>query len=348
MKKASIFSLFIALLIIASCSKPAASTTGTATEQQVLTAFADTLVNPNYQDIQAKANILNQSIITLSTGQTDANLAASQTAWRNVRTSWESTEGFLFGPVEDNNYDPATDTWPVDRVELDSLLASSKGYHAIEYVIFGVGSTRTAAQITPRMMTYLVSMGQSLYNTTTALRNSWDPAQVNFSAQVINAGNGSTYFTTRKAAFEAIVASMADICDEVGTSKMQTPLGANPPLTSDSTQDESSFSHNSTADFTHNITGIKNAYFCTYNNGPTGHSLHQLVAANNLALDNQITSAINSAIGALNNINSNYEIAIYTNVQQMQAAQAQIAALKVLIDGPTNSLNAWVIQYVHD
>jgi putative iron-regulated protein len=129
---------------------------------------------------------------------------------------------------------------------------------------------------------------------------------------------------------------------------MQAPLGNNPPLTSDSTQDESSFSHNSTADFTHNITGIKNAYFCTYNGSASGHSLHQLVAANNLALDNQITAAINSAIGALNNINSNYEVAIYTNVQQIQAAQTQIAALKVLIDGPTNSLNAWVIQYVHD
>ena len=38
---------------------------------------------------------------------------------------WEQCEGFLFGPVEDNDYDPNMDSWPTDYVQMDSLLASN-------------------------------------------------------------------------------------------------------------------------------------------------------------------------------------------------------------------------------
>src|SRR5476649_888745 len=123
------------------------------------------------------------------------------------------------------------DDWPVNKVDLDSLLASNnplgvsdidplpttlKGFHAIEYVIFGVGSTKKAAAITAREKVYLASLTQSLYNTTTQLRNSWDPSQPNnFTLQVTNAGNGSTRFTSRKAFFLTLIGSMSDICNEV-------------------------------------------------------------------------------------------------------------------------------------
>src|SRR5580765_7045734 len=79
------------------------------TELDVLTDFANVVVNPNYQDLQAKANALNLASQTLSTSTNDANLAIAQDAWRAVRVPWELSEGFLFGPVEDFYYDPATD-----------------------------------------------------------------------------------------------------------------------------------------------------------------------------------------------------------------------------------------------
>jgi predicted lipoprotein len=366
MKRILVLSICLSLLVLAGCTKPS-YTIGTATEQQVLTDFGGKLVNPNYQDIQAQAYSLNQAVIAFNATPTDANLAVAQAAWRNTRTAWESCEGYLFGPVEDNNYDPSIDTWPLDKTSLDSLLSSSnplgvsdintlpfslKGFHAIEYVIFGSG---TAAQVAAntRKMTYLVSLSQSLYDVTTALRSSWDPAQNNFADTLSAAGAaGNAYFRSRKAAFQAIVASMADICDEVGTSKMQLPLGINGQA--DSTQDESMFSHNSTADFTHNIAGISNAYFSTYGSSG-GHSLHELVAANNLQLDNQITAAITDAVGSFSTISPDYELAIYTQKTQIAAVQAKIAALKVLLDTPQPagnftpvSLAGWVSLNIKD
>jgi predicted lipoprotein len=346
MKNVFITTLCIAGAVLAtsSCKKdnPASTNISSTLETQVLTDFSNDLVNPNYQDIQAKAAIMLTAVNTFNTTSTDANLIAAQTAWKNTRASWESCEGYLFGPVEDNNYDPDMDDWPVNKVDLDSLLASSnplsvdditpltttlKGFHAIEYLIFGVGGTAKAANITARQKVYLGSLAQSLYNTTTALRNSWDPAQSNFTAQVVTAGSGSTRFTTRQAAFLALVGAMADICNEVADSKMQTPFAAQ-----DSTLDESSFSHNSTIDFTNNITGVLNAYLSKYNS-TGGHSLSELVRTKNTSLDNTIQTQINAAIGSFATITQPYEQAIYIQQNQIKAVQTAIHTLKATLEG---------------
>ena len=97
-----------------------------------------------------------------------------------MRTSWEQCEGFLFGPVEDDNYDPNMDTWPVDYVQLDSLLASSnplqindieslstlslRGFHPIEYILWGVTGSQSAATITARKKQYMISLTKDLQN----------------------------------------------------------------------------------------------------------------------------------------------------------------------------------------
>lgn len=347
MKIKIITTVCVASLAFAACKKENANnnnqTDQAALEQNVLTDFAGVLVNPNYQDIQAKAAIMNNAIIAFNANSTDANLDAIRTAWKNTRGAWESCEGFLFGPVEDFSYDPTMDDWPVNKADLDAVLASNnplqvsdidqlgttlKGFHAIEYVIFGVGSTQKAANITARDKQYLASLGQSLYDTTTELRNSWDPAQANnYTIQVTTAGKGSTRYTTRLDVFKALVGSMADICNEVANEKMQTPLAAQ-----DSTLDESQFSHNSVTDFKNNITGVLNAYKCQYG-GASGHSLSDLVKSKNASLDNTIQSQINTAIASFNSITTTYEKAIYTQQNQIKTVQGAINTLKATIEG---------------
>jgi len=327
---------------------------GSASEAEVLNDFANVLANPNYQDLQAKANLLNQAVLAFNTSATDDNLTATQLAWRNTRTAWESAEGYLFGPIEDFNYDPSIDTWPLSKTELDSLLSSAnplgvadidslpyslKGFHAIEYMLFGDGGTRTAAQFTVREEQYLASLAQSLYNTTTALRNSWDPSQPNnFTAQLINAGNGSQRFATRKDAFLAIVSSMSDICNEVANEKMQDPL-----IAQDSTLDESRFSHNSTRDFTDNITGVLHAYLCRYTS--QGHGLNEIVASGNISLDNTVQAELNAAITSFSSISSDFEQAIYTQQVQIRNTQNAIRALKNTLD---NDLTIFIQTNIKD
>lgn len=89
------------------------------------------------------------AVENLNKNGTETNLMAARSAWKNMRSIWEQCEGFLFGPVKDNDYDPNMDTWPPDYVQIDSLLASNsdlsfanipnltlslRGYHPIEYI----------------------------------------------------------------------------------------------------------------------------------------------------------------------------------------------------------------------
>ncbi len=196
-----------------------------------------------------------------------------------MRGIWEQCEGFLLGPVEDNDYDPNTDTWPTDYTQMDSLLASTnplqiadvealpqtlRGYHPIEYLIFGIGSAKKASEITARQKQYLTSLaGDILNNNVQELYQSWAGAPTNYANQIITAGNGSTVYSTRQNLFLAVIGAMSDICNEVGAEKMFDPYAAK-----DSFLTESPYSGNTLIDFKSNIIGVRNVYMGL--NGNTG------------------------------------------------------------------------------
>lgn len=324
----------------------------TTTEETVIKDFANNTALPQYSNLTNAAVSLNGAITTLNSTPNDANLAAAQTAWKNVRHVWEQCEGFLFGPVEDNDYDPNTDTWPTDYTQLDSLLASSnslttsdvsnlaqslRGYHPLEYVIFGHGDGRTAAELTPRLLTYATSLsGDILYNNVQPLYQSWTSAPTDYIQQILTAGNGSTKFPKRQDLFLSIVGAMSDICNEVGSEKMYEPY-----INKDSTITESPYSGNTLSDFKDNIVGLQNVYLGL--NGGTG--IKDLVASKNKNLDNQIQAQITAAINSFSNITVRYEVAIYTQRTQVQTVMTQLSNLKDLLD---NDLKNFITQYVQD
>jgi len=71
--------------------------------------------------------------------------------------------------------------------------------------------------------------------------------------------------------------------------------------------------------------GVQNAYLCRYT--LTGKSLHDLVAATDLSLDNNIQSQINTAIASFDAIDPDYGKAIFTQFGQIQNAQVSINSL---------------------
>lgn len=333
----------ITLLVLTACNKeelPIAES-NLKVEENILKDFANVLVFPNYVEINSRAASMNSLVQAFAIAPSDSLLSLIRQSWKDTRKAWELSESYLFGPVEDFNYDPMMDDWPINHVDLDSLLATTtplspsdivnlptslKGFHPIEYLIFGISGTRNANQFTTREIEYLSSLSENLFQVTSELKNSWDPSLANnFSNELITAGNGSVRFTTRKEAFITIVNAMVAICDEVANGKMEEPFVAQ-----DSLLEESQFSHNSLEDFTNNIRGVKNAYLCTYYNDGIG--LNELVSVTNLALDNSIRTKIESAILSFSTIDSNYGRAIYTNHIQILNTQAKINDLKAILE----------------
>ncbi len=358
MKKTIFITIISATAIFSGCTKSNSNSATTVTESQVLSDFINKIALPEYQTLQEHAIRLNNAVVSLNAQPNAANLAAAQQAWRDTRTSWETCEGFLFGPVEDNSYDGNTDAWPVDFRQIDSLIANSpslnvntvqnltqslRGYHPLEFILWGQHGNATADSITADQKQYMVALSQDILNNIDSLNSSWAASGGNFQQQVLLAGKGSTRFKTNQEAFLTIIGSISDICNEVGEQSSGGKI-YDPYFSRDSFQTESPFSHNSMVDFRNNIIGAQNAYLCTFN-GQQGASISNFVAMHNIALDNKIKQEFSAAIQALNNVNVTFETAIFLQRTQLQSAMNALNALQATLD---SDLTIYIQSYVRD
>ncbi|MEJ0103178.1 MAG: imelysin family protein [Bacteroidota bacterium] len=252
------------------------------------------------------------------------------------------------GPVESDDIDPRIDTWPVDFNELDAILNGSdelneayvngleeslKGFHPIEYLLWGQDGSKTAAELTARQKEFLLALTQNLNTLCGSVKASWTSGYAN---QFATAGaSGNTVYPTTKSAYEALVDGMAGICDEVANGKMKDPFDAQDPL-----QEESPFAKNSIIDFTNNIKGILAIYEGKFTND--GKGVEDLVRNYNLSLDNEIKSKHQAAITALNAINIPFGEAILTQPTQVTNAMAKINDLAETLE---TKLKPFVQQY---
>ena len=90
-----------------------------------LNDFANKVVLATYTALDNKAGELLATVKALEADTSQANLEQAQAAWKAARRPWEQSEAFLFGPVDTQGLDPALDSWPVNRVDLDAVLTTS-------------------------------------------------------------------------------------------------------------------------------------------------------------------------------------------------------------------------------
>lgn len=343
MKKRTLF--LPALFVLIGCKKesedPAHSGTDGFATASVLDAFANDVAQDNYDDLARRSNVLRENIIAFGASLSDADLALCKQQWRDTRLSWERSEALLFGPVATDNIDPRIDTWPVNFVDLEAQLSGTnaftqeyitsledalKGFHPIEYLLFGMNGDKTGAQFTAREIEYLTALANDLVTLTASLDASWDPATPsNYTHAFTSAGSGSAEYPTQRAAFEELVDAMAGICDEVANGKMHEVLLAQDPLL-----EESPFAKNSITDFTNNIRGVENVYLGRYAADGTG--LEDLVREHDLQLDNTIKQRIAAAIATLGTITVPFGQAILEQPVQVQQAVDAINALAATLN----------------
>lgn len=366
--KKILLSATVLAVIIAGCKKDETTTPAadfTTLKSQGITDFVNVVAVPGYLELKTKAAALNDAVTALNTTTNDANLTAAKNAWKDLRSTWEKCEGYLFGPVDADEHDPETDTWPVNFVDMDALLADNshpltvadiesltnralKGYHPIEYVLWGKKSSpQTAATLAAnaRQKTYIVSLTQALKNQADQLYNSWIATGGNYSNVVLTAGTaGNTTYPKKQDAYITLLEGFLGICSEVADGKMKEPFDAE-LITPGSGAElvESPFSGNSVTDFKNNITGAYNVYLGKFNN--QGKGLTDLVRAKNVSLDNSIKAKFEAAIGTFNNITVPYEDAIVSQRLQCQATMDAITSLSGLLD---TDLRSFIITNITD
>lgn len=312
------------------------------TPSEVIHDFAHKVAFATYSDLEVKANLLYLQVQSFNSTNSNADLASCKQLWKDTRAVWEKNEAFLFGPVATEDMDPGIDDWPVNKDDLDTLLASNqvftsgfldstqttlKGFHPMEYLLFGTNGNKTASEFTSREKEYLLALGDYIKRLSTKIRKSWDPSESgNYLVNFTSAGQAGSNYATKRAALEELVNSMIGICEEVSGGKIEEPLAAqNPNL------EESQFSQNSIEDFTNNMRSVQNAYFGDYLEDGIG--LNKWVNQSNISLDNKVQQRLTAAINSFSLITVPFGQAIITQQLQLHQVQEKINELKDVLEG---------------
>ncbi|AKQ67487.1 Iron-regulated protein A precursor [Myxococcus hansupus] len=316
----------------------------TALEQSLIINFTDTVVLPTYQRLATRLTELDASVQALRNAPTQANLDAARAAWFAARIPWEQSEGFLFGPVDSFGYDPALDSWPVNRTDLDAVLASGdaltstyvrnlqetqKGFHTAEYLLFGDGGTKRPADFNARQFEYLTAITAELKSVGDSLAGAWTQTtdgRPPYRDTLTTAGQvGNAAYPSLQSAAQEMVGGIINILDEVANGKIADPYDAKDPDLV-----ESQFAYNSLSDFTNNLRSVENVYLGRLDGTQAqGQTLRDVVGVDS-ELDVRIRAEIAQSISALAAIPEPFRESIRdpASARNIEAAQAAINALK--------------------
>ena len=289
----------------------------------LITDIGEEVIVGTYAGMAGATGEMLDAVTVLADGNlTRANLEAAQDTWFEARKYWESSEGFLWGPIDTEGYDPKLDDWPVNKVDLDNILGDQsidlnsqaaidqlettvKGFHTIEYLLFndgtgnedtnGCGSAQAGTQACydnilaalsdPRRVEYLRGIAINIDTVANQTLDAWLASGGNFLASVTGAGKGSNIYTSQRALLEEVIQGAIGIADEVAAGKLGDPFGAGDPLTV-----ESKFSGNSLTDFQYNMRSIRNLY-CGRESISTESAVNACAATGNAGLAALVSDA---------------------------------------------------------
>ncbi|HYH99256.1 imelysin family protein [Hyalangium sp.] len=318
-------------------------------DAEIITHFADDVVVPTYQELATRLDALDVAVNALVAQPTAARLTAAQDAWFAARTPWEQSEGFLFGPVDSYGYDPALDSWPVNRSDLDAVLASSdaftpqyvgslqetqKGFHTVEYLLFGEGRTKKVEDFNQRQFDYLKAISSELKGIGAALAKAWTQSvegRPPYRDVLAGAGQqGNSAYPSVESAAQELVGGMINILDEVANGKIADPYDAKDPELV-----ESQFAYNSLSDFANNLRSVENVYLGRMPGAtPRGRTLSDLVKSEKPEVDTRVRQELTAAIEALGRIPEPFRSSISdpNAADEIEAAQEAIRKLQATIE----------------
>ena len=336
----------------------------------VINNYVDDVVIATYAELEEDATKLVEAIEAIEGGG-QAEIDAAKQAWIEARVPWEQSEAWLFGPVEQKGHDPALDSWPVNRTDLDNVLNSVerfpeafiraglapevKGFHTVEYLLWEKSSLISAAG---KELRYLTAIAKNIQSVAEELHTDWtegDEENDAYDDVMKNAGvAGATFsayetsYPSKLSAIEEIIAGMSIILDEVANGKIADPYDEE-----DVQKVESQFSFNSRADFAHDIVGVLNVYLGCRVPVPDNlmnlsaadrtcdaDGLDDLIAQSDSALAERVENEINAAIDAILAISQPFRDAITdpSQADEIEAAQEAINDVFSTLNGPVLTL----------
>lgn len=318
----SLASLFLA----STASVMAAEAPKTA---DVLAAYTSNVVIPSYNKMATASVGFAKAAQELLESPSAENLSKAICAWKCTASAWEKTESFLYGPAEFASLDPKLDSWPLDQVQLDAMLAvvadgkieidaayvrdylgaSLRGFHAAEYLMFRDGQARDIASISKAELTYLAAVAQVIAEDCIQLEALWNGADSlcedktaileageiekdgKYALEIANAGQEGSRYDSEADAVEEIMTGCIDIVSELAGPKFGEPFEAQ-----DAKLFESWYSHTSLSNTRDNVISVQNTYEGV---DAEGNTFAAMVAAKDPELDKAVKESFKKVFACM-------------------------------------------------
>ena len=320
----------------------------------IVNNYADAVVMSTYKALVEKNTALYNAVNALCAAPSDELFAEAAEAWLDAREPWETSEAFLFGPVDALGLDPNMDSWPLDQAGIENILKSGnwgalewsddseaeaaqgvRGFHTLEYLLWKDGQPRTVEDADYKTnasswCNYMKAVANLLKKDAEELYAAWNESYEGGDAYVnLFKNHGNSTYQTALACAEEIIDGCITIAEEVGLAKIGDPYNLYVSGEKEAAlyAVESWYSWHSRDDYTNNIYSIRNAYYGTLDGTVANNSLAAFVKENNAALDALVKASIKSAEEAIqaipqpfrNHINS-------TEAEEAMDACATLAA----------------------
>ncbi|WP_306640767.1 imelysin family protein [Sanyastnella coralliicola] len=338
------FILFLGgLLFVAGCNEPAPERTP-IDRNQVKKDLVHGMILPANAEFALTASALARSVETLNDSISTSNLLSAQQAWMEAHAAWSACSFTQVGDIADTFIHNKLYTWPANEQFIKKNLAAnetfgedfaegigsnSKGLGAIEYLLFGDGTTPAEEHVQalmddPKRASMAFSLAQNVQERSAQLEARWKEEAQAFIDNPRTGVSGS---------LNQLVNMLIRATENLKIQQLQRPLGLTKGDGPDPTAAQAFRSGASLQSIQQTVATIKHWYFGNDNE----YSLDELLLdpASLTPADEQthqkVQSAIAAAESAVKEVDGSLEAALFHDQDDVLTLHDKVAELYVIL-----------------
>lgn len=348
----------ISILVVISCNSDDNGNEKSEIEQgresQIQNLY-DNQIAPLQQDHIAVTASLFEKSQTFAASVDPSSLNELKAVWKNSFLLWKQMEVYNLGEIQTSFIHFSIDQWPINAalienningstIEIDdsyiaSLGAPSKGYAAMEYLLFNTSEQETldaftTGQNVERRLQYLVALAKNLKEKAIELSEKWASYENSFKTNLETGVNGSQ---------NQVVNAMVAAIENIKNRKIDEALSNTPP---NPELLEAFRSQQSKQAISENLRAVFETYKGNFN-GQEGFGLEEYVSEtlDRADLNTSILNAFNNAQTALDQIANPLEESIVIQTSKVEDFQNRITELIALFKVDLSSAANIVITF---
>lgn len=302
-------------LLVAACGP---SEISDGERRAALKGTTERVVLPTYAELGESARELSAQLAELSTASSAQDLARLRDSYHAVRSPFEESEAFAFGPAVELRSLSLLDEFPIDTAKLEaelsgaaeltagyvvSLPATVRGLHGIEYLLFPEDDVQVEALLLEdsdagaRRRQYVRSLGQIVADSAQALSDTWAPQGGGYGRRFSEPGKPDSVSDSVQGGLDTLVTESVFLSELVADSKLGKPLDRAKGVAAPSVE-ESALAGTSLSDVLGNLRGMRSVYLGS-RDGSDQVSLSSLVRTKSPSADEHARAAFDAARAAV-------------------------------------------------